>query len=77
MPDTTRVMKSEYMHWAKNHVHARWYVGASPFMVDSASQFVGPSNYTLATNQAAYYYRNPATFGAYARNYCNKCHAKD
>jgi aspartate/methionine/tyrosine aminotransferase len=38
MPDTHRVMKSDYMHWAKTHVHARWYVGAS-----------GVANYPLSS----------------------------
>lgn len=33
--------------------------------------------YSAAEQQAAYYGRPATTFGPYARNYCNKCHAKD
>jgi hypothetical protein len=32
---------------------------------------------TVVEQQAAYYGRPAAVFGPYARNYCNKCHAKD
>jgi hypothetical protein len=31
----------------------------------------------VAEQQAAYYGRPASVFGPYARNYCNKCHAKD
>ncbi len=33
--------------------------------------------YSQAEQQAAYYGRPATVFGPYARNYCNKCHAKD
>jgi len=33
--------------------------------------------YTTSQLQAAYYDRNPNTFGTFQRSYCNKCHAKD
>jgi hypothetical protein len=39
----------------------------------------GKINYgkNIAEQTAAYYGRPASTFGPYARNYCNKCHAKD
>jgi predicted CXXCH cytochrome family protein len=33
--------------------------------------------YSVAQQTAAYYGRPATVFGPYARNYCNKCHAKD
>ncbi len=33
--------------------------------------------YTVEQQQNAYYGRPASAFGPYARNYCNKCHAKD
>ena len=38
MPETGRVMLSEYMHWAKTRTGAKWYIGAS-----------GVANYPLAS----------------------------
>ena len=35
------------------------------------------NGYSVAQQQAAYYGRPATVFGPYARNYCNKCHAKD
>ena len=35
------------------------------------------TGYSVAQQTAAYYGRPATVFGPYARNYCNKCHAKD
>ncbi len=35
------------------------------------------NGYSAIQQQAAYYGRPATVFGPYARNYCNKCHAKD
>ena len=35
------------------------------------------TGYSVAQQQAAYYGRPATVFWPYARDYCNKCHAKD
>ena len=52
--------------------------GASLAVYDSSTT-EGKINtgYSVAQQTAAYYGRPATVFGPYARNYCNKCHAKD
>jgi len=53
-----------------------WSTGLLAYSGDSG-RIANSLGYTTSQLQAAYYDRNPNTFGTFNRSYCNKCHAKD
>jgi len=56
----------------------RWNYDGSPFLVNASGEWVGQGIYYTQEQTNASYYNKPASdFGAYQRNLCNKCHAKD
>jgi len=55
----------------------RWDYNASPFVVKSDGSYNQPSGLTQDQVVAAYYNKPASDWGAYQRQLCNKCHAKD
>jgi predicted CXXCH cytochrome family protein len=55
----------------------RWDYQASPFVVKESGEYNRPAGLTTEQVNAAYYNLPASTFGAFQRQLCNKCHAKD